>query len=152
MRTAQARHDRRGDTTAVGRTRARGFISLVVLLAMLSIVYLCIVISRLVILEIAQEHRARLESAADQIVESARDWVARHGATLAAGHFCELPVDELTPAGVSALAELARPGAGESDVDSLVLRLSLRTGRLRVTRSVGLPLPRAPQSAPAPTQ
>lgn len=141
------RRERRSALACNARSTERrtGFISVVVLLAMFSIMYLCVVVGRVVVQEIAREHRARLESAADQIVESARDWAALHGAELSAGEQCALAVDDLVPTGVSALAELARPGVGESDFDELILRLSLRTGRLRVNRALSLPV-----SAPAP--
>ena len=135
-------------TPSASRHRRSAYILMVAIGAMGFLLMVALVLARCATTDIRRERIAVLESAAEHTLQSARAWGQVHADELARSERIILPVDELIWPGVGGAAELSR-GRGDGDTPRINCRLTLRRGRLRVTRQVSWPAVGAPSGNPA---
>ena len=135
-------------TPSASRHRRSAYILMVAIGAMGFLLMVALVLARCATTDIRRERIAVLESAAEQTLQSARTWGQVHADELARSERITLPMDELIWPGVGGAAELSR-GRGDGDTPRINCRLTLRRGRLRVTRQVSWPAVGAPSGNPA---
>ena len=126
----------------------RGYVLTVLIVVAGIVLAFALLMARLTVLETARQRQFALETWADEIVASARDWSRLHAADLAGNAPVRLPLDDLLPRGLAGEAEVERD---QSDGETIVrCRITLEQARMRWRREVVWPLRSLTRAASAP--
>jgi hypothetical protein len=117
---------------AAGRRRP-AYILLVAIATLMVLVTVAVVVAKHAAVDIRRERTALLESAAEQVLQSARCWGRVHTEALNVAEAVTLPVDDYICPGMAGSVEL-RLRSGEGQASRIECRLELRRGRMRLTR------------------
>ncbi len=133
---------------AVGRSRRRAYILIVVIATMGLLLVAAVVLARIATVELRRERMALLEAAAEQVLHSARGWSGLHADRLETDVTVTLPVDELFSPGVSGTVDLSRD-VGDRTASGVACVLTLHHGRYRLIRQVHWPVAAPASENPA---